>query len=129
MAIAMRDGVQGLLDEWRRRGFALGFGTGVDMGYATVGRIGYEGRFDYAAIGTVTNLSARLCQEASDSQILVSQRVYGEVESLVDAVALDALTLRGFDRPLVAFSVLRLRGASPLRARVDGRPLIKDERR
>ena len=75
MAIAMRDGLQGLLDEWRRRGFTLGFGTGVDMGYATVGRIGYEGRFDYAAIGTVTNLSARLCQEGSDGQILVSQRV------------------------------------------------------
>jgi len=129
MAIAMRDGLQGLLDEWRRRGFTLGFGTGVDMGYATVGRIGYEGRFDYAAIGTVTNLSARLCQEASDGQILVSQRVYAEVESLVDAVALDALTLRGFDRPLVAFSVLRLRGASSPRARLDGRPLIRDERR
>jgi len=80
-------------------------------------------------IGTVTNLSARLCQEASDGQILVSQRVYAEVESLVDAVALDALTLRGFDRPLVAFSVLRLRSASSPRARLDGRPLIRDERR
>jgi adenylate cyclase len=132
MAIAMRDGVQGLLDEWRRRGFALGFGTGVDMGYATVGRIGYEGRFDYAAIGTVTNLSARLCQEASDGQILVSQRVYAEVEPLVDATALDGLTLRGFDRPLAAFSVLRLRGATADSQRVDGagRPsLIRDERR
>jgi adenylate cyclase len=132
MAIAMRDGVQGLLDEWHRRGFTLGFGTGVDMGYATVGRIGYEGRFDYAAIGTVTNLSARLCQEASDGQILVSQRVYAEVEPLVDAIALDALTLRGFARPLLAFSVLRLRGATADPRRVDGagRPsLIRDERR
>jgi adenylate cyclase len=132
MAIAMRDGVQGLLDEWHRRGFTLGFGTGVDMGYATVGRIGYEGRFDYAAIGTVTNLSARLCQEASDGQILVSQRVYAEVEPLVDAIALDALTLRGFARPLLAFSVLRLRGATADPRRVDGAgrpPLIRDERR
>jgi class 3 adenylate cyclase len=129
MALAMREGVQELLDEWRRRGFTLGFGTSVDMGYATVGRIGYEGRFDYAAIGTVTNVSARLCQEASDGQILVSQRVYAEVEKLVDAVALDALPLRGFARPLVAYSVLRLRGASPPPAPVDGRPLTKDERR
>ncbi|HEY7542625.1 MAG TPA: adenylate/guanylate cyclase domain-containing protein [Methylomirabilota bacterium] len=132
VAIAMRDGVQGLLDEWRRRGFTLGFGTGVDMGYATVGRIGYEGRFDYAAIGTVTNLSARLCQEASDGQILVTQRVYAEVEQLVDAIALDALTLRGFARPLQAFSVLRLRDAAADRQRVDGAgrsPLIRDERR
>ena len=113
MAIAMRDAVQRLLDEWRRRGHTLGFGTGVDMGYATVGRIGFEGRFDYAAIGTVTNLSARLCQEASDGQILVSQRVYAEVESLVEAVALGALSLRGFARPLLAFSVVRLRAAPP----------------
>jgi class 3 adenylate cyclase len=132
MAVAMRDGVQGLLDEWRRRGFALGFGTGVDMGYATVGRIGYEGRFDYAAIGTVTNLSARLCQEASDGQILVSQRVYAEVENLVEAEALGTLALRGFARPLLAFSVLRLRAARPEAAPVDARsrqPLTKDEGR
>jgi adenylate cyclase len=113
MAVAMRDAVQQLLDEWRRRGHALGFGTGVDMGYATVGRIGFEGRFDYAAIGTVTNLSARLCQEASDGQIIVSQRVYAEVESLVEAVPLGALSLRGFARPLLAFSVVRLRAALP----------------
>jgi len=132
MAVAMRDGVQGLLDEWRRRGFALGFGTGVDMGYATVGRIGYEGRFDYAAIGTVTNLSARLCQEASDGQILVSQRVYAEVENLVEAEALGTLALRGFARPLLTFSVLRLRAARPEAAPVDARsrqPLTKDEGR
>jgi len=83
------------------------------MGYATVGRIGFEGRFDYAAIGTVTNLSARLCQEASDGQILVSQRVFAEVESLVEALALGTLSLRGFARPLLAFSVLRLRTAEP----------------
>ena len=88
------------------------------MGYATVGRIGFERRFDYAAIGTVTNLSARLCQEANDGQILVSQRVHAEVERLVEAVPLGALVLRGFARPLIAFSVLRLRSgdAQPIRA-------------
>jgi len=125
MAIEMRDAVQRLLEEWRRRGHALGFGTGIDMGYATVGRIGFEGRFDYAAIGTVTNLSARLCQEAGDGQILVSQRVYAEVESLVEAVPLGALTLRGFTRPLIAFSLLRLRADGP-----EARQLsAKDEQR
>jgi class 3 adenylate cyclase len=110
----------------------LGFGTGIDLGYATVGRIGFEGRFDYAAIGTVTNLSARLCQEAGDGQILVSQRVYAEVEHLVEAVALGTLSLRGFARPLLAFSVQRLRAAEPESAQPNplGRqPLAKDEPR
>jgi adenylate cyclase len=121
MAIEMRDAVQHLLETWRRRGHALGFGTGIDMGYATVGRIGYEGRFDYAAIGTVTNLSARLCQEAGDGQILVSQRVHSEVESLVRAEPLGALLLRGFARPFIAYSVVGLRAAEPERSRPDRR--------
>jgi class 3 adenylate cyclase len=127
MAIAMRDAVQPLLEEWRRHGHTLGFGTGIDMGYATVGRIGFEGRFDYAAIGTVTNLSARLCQEANDGQILVSQRVHAEVERLVEAVPLGALVLRGFARPLIAFSVLRVRAgeATPIRA-ITARPLTRE---
>jgi len=130
MAIEMRDAVQRLLEEWRRRGHALGFGTGIDMGYATVGRIGFEGRFDYAAIGTVTNLSARLCQEAGDGQILVSQRVYAEVESLVEAVPLGALTLRGFTRPLIAFSLLRLRADGPEARQLsakDEQPLAREQ--
>jgi len=131
MAIAMRDAVEALLDGWRRRGYALGFGTGIDMGYATVGRIGFEGRFDYAAIGTVTNLSARLCQEASDGQILVSQRVFAEVEHLVEATALGTLSLRGFARPLLAYSVIRLRPAPPetTRSSSQDRQLAKDEPR
>ncbi len=130
MAIEMRDAVQRLLEEWRRRGHVLGFGTGIDMGYATVGRIGFEGRFDYAAIGTVTNLSARLCQEAGDGQILVSQRVYAEVESLVEAVPLGALTLRGFARPLIAFGLLHLRADGPEARQPlakDGRPLAREQ--
>jgi class 3 adenylate cyclase len=122
MAIEMRDAVECLLEAWRRRGHALGFGTGIDMGYATLGRIGFEGRFDYAAIGTVTNLSARLCQESGDGQILVSQRVHAEVESLVEAEPLGALTLRGFARPLIAFSILRVRARTP-----PERPLAEDQ--
>jgi len=111
MALAMRDAVDRLLETWRRRGHALGFGIGIAMGYATVGRIGFEGRFDYAAIGTVTNLSARLCQEAHDGQILVSQRVHAEVETLVDAAPLGPLHLRGFGKSLAVFNLLRLRTA------------------
>jgi len=109
MAVAMRDAVGPLLETWRRRGHALGFGTGIAMGYATIGRIGFEGRFDYAAIGTVTNLSARLCQEASDGQILVSQQVHAEVEALVEAKSVGPLVLRGFAKPVAVFDVLGLR--------------------
>jgi class 3 adenylate cyclase len=122
MAVEMRDAVERLLEGWRRRGHALGFGTGIDMGYATLGRIGFEGRFDYAAIGTVTNLSARLCQESGDGQILVSQRVHAEVESLVEAEPLGALTLRGFTRPLIAFSILRIRAQT-----LAAQPLAEDQ--
>ena len=109
MAVAMRDAVGPLLETWRRRGHALGFGTGIAMGYATIGRIGFEGRFDYAAIGTVTNLSARLCQEASDGQILVSQQVHAEIEPLVEAKSVGPLVLRGFAKPVAVFDVLGLR--------------------
>jgi adenylate cyclase len=109
MTVAMRDAVQPLLDGWRRRGYALGFGAGIATGFATIGRIGFEGRLDYAAIGTVSNLSARLCQEARDGQILVSQQVHAEIEALVDATSVGPVPLRGFARPVVVFDVRRLR--------------------
>ena len=76
MALAMRDRVATLVEGWSRLGHDLGFGVGIAQGFATLGRIGYEGRFDYAAIGTVTNLAARLCGEAEPGQVLVSQRVF-----------------------------------------------------
>jgi adenylate cyclase len=116
MAVAMRDAVGSLLRTWRRRGHALGIGAGIAMGYATIGRIGFEGRFDYAAIGTVTNLGARLCQEARDGQILVSQQVYDAVERLVEAKPVGPVRLRGFARPVAVYDVLGLRpgpAASP----------------
>jgi class 3 adenylate cyclase len=116
LAVEARDAVQQLLDGWRDRGYALGFGSGIAMGFATVGRIGFEGRFDYAAIGSVTNLAGRLCQEAADGQILISASVYAEVERAVEAIPLGELTLRGFPRPLLAFSVLNLRAQAELPA-------------
>ena len=108
MADRMRHNVGKLIETWQRRGHTLGFGVGIAMGYATLGRIGFEGRLDYAAIGTVTNLSARLCSEAQSGQILVSQRVYTDVRDLAEAEPAGSLTLKGFVKPVPAFNVLRV---------------------
>jgi class 3 adenylate cyclase len=109
MAVGMRERVSELAAAWRKRGHELGFGVGIALGYATLGRIGFEGRSDYGAIGPVTNLAARLCDEARGGQILISQRVYGEVEGLVDAEPAGELVLKGFHRPLTAYNILRLK--------------------
>jgi len=111
MALAMRGRAQQLDVGWRKRGHDLGMGIGIAQGYATIGAIGFEGRLDYGAIGTVTNLAARLCGEASATEILVSQRVAGAVEHLVSMEALGPLTLKGFARPVPAFRVLGWRTA------------------
>src|SRR3989449_162022 len=109
MAVAMRERVEELLVKWRKRGYDLDFGVGVAQGYATIGAIGFEGRLDYGAIGTVTNLAARLCGEAKPGQILISQRVLAAVEDSVDVEELGGLTLRGFSKPVPAFNVVRLK--------------------
>ena len=109
MAVAMRDQVQQLDVGWRKRGYDLGLKIGIAQGYATIGAIGFEGRWDYGAIGTVTNLAARLCGEAGASEILVSRRVAGAVEDLASLAALEPFTLKGFARPVPAFRVLALK--------------------
>ena len=109
MALAMRDRVAELVVRWHKRGFDLGFGIGIAKGYATIGAIGFEGRVDYGAIGTVTNLAARLCGEAAGGQILVSGRAAAAVEELIDAEDVGALTLKGLSRPVSARSVRGLR--------------------
>ena len=109
MTLVMRDRVATLIGRWRKRGYELDLGVGIAQGYATIGAIGFEGRWDYGAIGTVTNLAARLCGEAKPGQILVSSRVAGEVEDLVDTEEVGALTLKGLARPVPAFNVLRLK--------------------
>ena len=109
MAVAMRERVDELLVKWRRRGYDLDFGVGIAQGYATIGAIGFEGRMDYGAIGTVTNMAARLCGEAKPRQILIAQRVLGAVEVLVEVEELGGLTLKGFSRPVPAFNVLQLK--------------------
>ncbi len=110
MAAAMRARVDELLVPWKKRGYELDFGVGIAQGYATIGAIGFEGRLDYGAIGTVTNLAARLCGEAKPRQILVSQRVLAAVEDLVEVEDLGGLTLKGFSRPVPAFNVAGLKG-------------------
>jgi len=110
LSIGLRDRITELALVWRRQGHQLGFGVGIAMGYATLGRIGFEGRFDYAAVGTVCNLAARLCAECAAGQILLSERVYGLVEDIVEVEQLGQLMLKGFHRPVDAVNVLGLRG-------------------
>ena len=109
MALAMRERVQELSTKWRRRGYDLALGIGIAQGYATIGAIGFEGRWDYGAIGTVTNLAARLCGEATGNQILASLRVVGEVEDLIETEEVGPLVLKGFHKPVSAFSVSGLK--------------------
>ncbi|HET8576320.1 MAG TPA: response regulator [Methylomirabilota bacterium] len=109
MAVTMRGRVVELATGWRKRGFDLDFGIGIAQGYATIGAIGFEGRWDYGAIGTVTNLAARLCGEAKPGQILISQRVLATAEELVIAEPLEELTLKGFQRPVKAYNIVSLK--------------------
>jgi adenylate cyclase len=111
MAVAMRNRIQGLAQGWTRHGYDLSFGVGVAQGYATLGRVGFEGRSDYTAIGNCTNLAARLCAEARPWQILVSPRVHAAVEEFVTSEPVGELTLRGFSRPVAPFNVVGLDAA------------------
>jgi class 3 adenylate cyclase len=110
MTMAMREAMEKMAARWRRRGHELHVGMGVAHGYATIGAIGFEGRLDYGAIGTVTNLASRLCAEAAAGQILISQSVYAWAADLVDAEPVGELALKGFQRPVPAFAVRRLKG-------------------
>jgi class 3 adenylate cyclase len=110
MAVAMRERIAELSQIWRKHGHELGFGVGIAQGYATLGRIGFEGRFDYAAIGPVSNLASRLCDEAADGEILISTRARAAIEDLIEAERVGDLTLKGFVRPVPAYRVHRLKG-------------------
>jgi adenylate cyclase len=106
MAVAMRERVDELLVKWHKRGYELDFGIGIAQGYATIGAIGFEGRMDYGAIGTVTNLAARLCGEAQGGEILVSQRVQASLDGAAATELAGELALKGFHRPVPAFRVV-----------------------
>ena len=109
MTLAMRDAVKNLTVKWRKLGYELDFGVGIAQGYATIGAIGFEGRWEYGAIGSVPNLAARLCGEAKPGDILVPQRLLGSVEELVEVEPAGELTLKGFHRPVTAHNILRLK--------------------
>jgi class 3 adenylate cyclase len=105
MAIEMRDCVAALVASWRKHGHALGFGIGIAHGYATLGRIGYEDRFEYSATGTVVNLAARLCDQAQDGQILIDPKVQTAIEAFAKTESVGALALKGFQRSVSVFNV------------------------
>jgi class 3 adenylate cyclase len=106
MAIGMRGTISALIEKWRRLGHELGFGIGIAHGFATLGTIGFEGRFDYAAIGTVSNVASRLCDEAKPGQILISPRVLMAVEDAVSVEPIGEFALKGLRRPIAAYNVL-----------------------
>jgi class 3 adenylate cyclase len=106
MALEMREVIGALTEKWRRLGHDIGFGIGIAHGFATLGTIGFEGRFDYAAIGTVSNVASRLCDEAKPGQILISPRVLMAVEDAVTVEPVGEFTLKGIRRPLAALNVL-----------------------
>ncbi|XSC46074.1 GAF domain-containing protein [Bradyrhizobium sp. RDT10] len=110
MALETREAMGALVEKWRQLGHDVGFGIGIAHGFATLGTIGFEGRFDYAAIGTVSNVASRLCDEAKPGQILISPRVFTAVKNAVTVEPMGEFTLKGIGRPLAAYNVL---GAKP----------------
>jgi adenylate cyclase len=106
LALSMRNRIGELADGWGKRGYELGLGAGIAVGHATLGRIGFEGRYDYGALGAVTNLAARLSDEAGPGQILLSQRVYAALEGRVEANPIADLELKGFARPVQVYELL-----------------------
>jgi len=109
MALAMQNRVAELMVGWRKRGHDLALGIGIAVGYATMGRIGFEGRFDYGAVGSVVNLAARLCSEALGGQILLAPKALAAVEDAISAEPVGELTLKGFHKPVPAYAVMGLR--------------------
>jgi DNA-binding NarL/FixJ family response regulator len=134
LALAMRERMSGLLQEWRRIGHALDFGVGIDLGYATLGTIGFEGKTEYGAIGTVARLAARLCDIAASQQILVTHRVQVATEGMVQTTSLGEHAIAGFVNPVAVVAVEGMRGApvayvAPQRETVPvGGPLTERER-
>jgi adenylate cyclase len=116
MALELRNALGDLTQTWSRLGHEIGFGIGIAHGFATLGTIGYEGRFDYAAIGTVSNVASRLCDEAKPGQILISPRVLTKVENAVKVEPVGEFELKGIRRPLAAYNVVDLVSAKTLDA-------------
>jgi adenylate cyclase len=110
LALDMRERVEGLAKQWRRKGHVLGFGVGIAAGYATLGQIGFEQRREYTAIGSVINLASRLCDEARPGQIVIGQRAFSSIEQHVESASIGELSLKGFAKPVAAYEILSWRG-------------------
>jgi class 3 adenylate cyclase len=108
-AVEVRERIARVAADWRKRGYDLGLGVGITTGYATLGRIGFEGRYDYAAIGSTVNLASRLSDAAAPGEILISQRLQATLEDRVETEAVDGLQLKGFSKPVDAFRVIAVR--------------------
>src|SRR5690349_139594 len=121
MAVAIREAAGTLIADWRERGRDLGFGVGIAQGYATLGQIGFSERSGYTAIGTVCNVAARLCAEAKDGQILLSQRVNAGLRGSVVTEQVGALALKGLTQPVIAFNV-PLAASQPALRVIEGGP-------
>ena len=139
LALATHDRFAELAGTWRKRGTELDLGIGIEAGYATLGRIGFEGRYDYGALGSVTNLASRLSDSAAAGQILIGQRVFAAVDEAVETVAVGDLELKGFARPVAAYefagcarswirSRLRAAGRRPGRPPGRGRTSTRSQR-
>ncbi len=134
LGCALREEMVGLTERWRKRGYDLDLGAGIALGFATCGEVGFDGRSDYAAIGSVTNLASRLADEATGGQVLITQRLYAEVEGSVGAVPAVEFALKGFTRSVPAFDVVGVRESAELdrlgidegsrRRRPPGRPPV-----
>ena len=114
LAVGMRESMTRLAEDWQRRGHAIGFGVGIAQGFATLGQIGFENRFDYSAIGTVVNTAARLSDIAADGEILVTSRVAGAVSAFTKLVDMGPLTVKGLSRPIALSSVVGLTKVHPV---------------
>jgi class 3 adenylate cyclase len=108
MTLEMRESVKSLCDKWHSQGFEVGCGFGIAEGYATIGALGYEGRQDYTALGMVVNLSSRLCSEAEDQQILVTQKTYSQLVGLVKAESLGEILYKGIPTPQLTYNILSI---------------------
>jgi class 3 adenylate cyclase len=108
MAVSMRDRVEELSAGWRKHGHDLALGIGIAQGFATIGGIGFDGRLDYGAVGTVTNMAARLCGEAKGGEILTNRKTLSKFEHMVDASELGEVALKGFAKPVAIFSIAAL---------------------
>ena len=109
MALEMRERVHELRAGWLKKGYDLDLGVGLTAAYATLGNIGFEGRIDYGAVGNVTNLTSRLCEDAKGGQILTNQRTLSKIENFVEADPLGELHLKGLTRPVAAFNIMKLK--------------------